>query len=418
MPSNHLPTGQPLTQADLDTLGQRNLALAARKHKPSRRQRIRRVLLKALAKLPVRPLAKPISNRVLLVRPDHIGDMLLTMPAIQALKEAEPSLVLIGLVGNWAAEIMAAYPEVDQVLTLPFPGFNRGRQRQPAWLRPLAPYRDLWRWARMIRQLRPQTAVILRPDHWWGAALAWLAGVPQRVGFANADAMPFLTEAVQDTPAHSVAQNMALINCLLDSAPSTPRLSFPTSRAHQAELDSVLAERRLDLEGQAPIIIHAGGGHPIRGWAASQWAAVADALAEMWGLPVLFTGSYAERQEAAKIRAQMKYYSVNLAGDTNLGQLAALFTRAKIVLGPDTGPLHLAVAVGTPSVHLFGPADPAQFAPYGNPARHILLTSQMACQPCRILDWGGDAPANHPCVRQILPEAVIAAALKACGEAR
>ncbi|MHB8629092.1 MAG: glycosyltransferase family 9 protein [Aggregatilineales bacterium] len=78
-----------------------------------------------------------------------------------------------------------------------------------------------------------------------------------------------------------------------------------------------------------------------------------------------------------------------------------------------TGPLHLAVACGTPTVHLYGPTDPSEFGPWGDPNRHVVLTSAISCRPCRILDWPDTDAANHPCVRDIPPRAVIEAVLRA-----
>ena len=83
------------------------------------------------------------------------------------------------------------------------------------------------------------------------------------------------------------------------------------------------------------------------------------------------------------------------------------------MLGPDSGPLHLAAAVGTPTVALFGPADPVEFGTWGSPEKHIMLWSSIGCRPCRVLDWGGDAPENHPCVREIPVGTVLDAARRA-----
>ena len=84
--------------------------------------------------------------------------------------------------------------------------------------------------------------------------------------------------------------------------------------------------------------------------------------------------------------------------------------RAKVVLGPDSGPMHLAAAVGTPTVALFGPADPLEFAPWGSKDKHIVLTSPIGCRPCRVLDWGDDMAKYHPCVNDITIGQVLEAA--------
>jgi ADP-heptose:LPS heptosyltransferase len=106
----------------------------------------------------------------------------------------------------------------------------------------------------------------------------------------------------------------------------------------------------------------------------------------------------------------MKQAAIIMAGDTRVNQLAALFQRAKVVLGPDSGPLHLAAAVQTPTVTLFGPADPIEFGPWGSPQKHMILTSDIGCRPCRVIDWTGDDLAYHPCVREITVARVLDAA--------
>ena len=82
-----------------------------------------------------------------------------------------------------------------------------------------------------------------------------------------------------------------------------------------------------------------------------------------------------------------------------------------MVLGPDSGPLHLAAAVGAPTLSLFGPADPVEFGPWGPAARHTALASPIACRPCRVLDWGAEDATWHPCLQDISVEQVVSAAL-------
>ena len=101
-----------------------------------------------------------------------------------------------------------------------------------------------------------------------------------------------------------------------------------------------------------------------------------------------------------------------LITDATVGQLAALLKRAQLVLGVDNGPLHLAVAQGTPTIHLFGPTDSHIFGPWGNPAQHIVIASTQRCAgcpmiPCGRLDFGPEELAAHPCVRLIEEQRVI-----------
>jgi len=99
------------------------------------------------------------------------------------------------------------------------------------------------------------------------------------------------------------------------------------------------------------------------------------------------------------------------AGETTLGQLAALLGRCRVVVGVDSGPMHLAVAQGVPTVHLFGPVDPALFGPWGDPERHrvVILEPRLPCMFCNRLDYRVEELSAHPCVRDISGEAVLAA---------
>ena len=129
------------------------------------------------------------NERILLLRPDHLGDVLLTTPAIRALRAAHPDSEIHALVGSWSANVLANFSDLDVVLTLPYPGFTR--LKKAGWR---SPYQLAATSARILRLIGYNTAIILRPDHWWGALLAYLAGIPRRIGYDLPDVAPFLTE--------------------------------------------------------------------------------------------------------------------------------------------------------------------------------------------------------------------------------
>jgi lipopolysaccharide heptosyltransferase II len=390
--------------SDYHDLAQRNIALTAGIHTRTNREQVRGWLLNTIAALPIPP-ARSDGETILLIRPDHLGDVLLTTPAIHALAKARPDARLVALVGPWSAGIISAYPAIDLTLTLPFPGFARHPNRSTT-----RAYLMAWQWAHRLRKLRADSAIILRPDHWWGAMVAKLAGIPNRIGFDLPDVAPFLTQRLPFDHEHAVLHSMALVNPWTgDIPPADVRLDFPVQEDDRQYVDHLLVDN--GFPDYAPrVIIHPGSGTAIKQWAAEKWAAVADELAAAWGTPVIFTGGDHEISLVHHIAGLMRAASINLAGETNIFQLAALYQGARIVLGPDSGPLHVATAVGTPTVQLFGPADPVEFGPWGDPARHAILTTDIACRPCRIIDWPDADPADHPCVRDIPVEAVVTAA--------
>jgi ADP-heptose:LPS heptosyltransferase len=373
--------------------------------------------------------------RILLLRPDHLGDVLMTTPILSALKQRAPNAQITMMVGPWSSEIVARHPDIDCLLTCPFPGFQRAAQK------PLAPYTLLFSVAKQLRGGHYDLAINLRPDFWWGTALIYLARIPRRLGYALEPGRPFLTHALPfHSPEHTTISNLRLASAALQALnyppldePYTPErypLHFtPTAQEHQWVTD-LLKKQAIDtpyivgaglapaLENRAPIVlIHPGSGAAVKLWRTDGWAASADALTKSLTIStpvrIILTGSKNERPMLEEIAQGMKSAAV-LVTDATIGQLAALLAGALIVLSVDSGPLHLAVAQGTPTVQLFGPTDPRIFGPWGIRERHIVLASTHRCPtcpaiPCGRLDFPAYALAAHPCVRLITEQQVLAA---------
>jgi lipopolysaccharide heptosyltransferase II len=374
-------------------------------HQPPLKHRARGAALQALARLPVLARRGGPTGRILLIRPDHLGDVLLTTPAISALRAAIPQAQLHALVGPWSADVLANYDDIDAVLTLPFPGFSRTPKQSLQ-----SPYQLAVSAARHLRRIGYDAAIIFRPDHWWGALLARLAGIPQRIGYALPDVAPFLTTRITHQHEHCVVQSIRLAAALTNAPlPDNAPLRFPLHANDRYWVDGYLSEWGIGEKNKI-IAIHPGSGTWVKRWEDARWAKVADALHEQLDADIVFTGGDHELPMISQIIAQMRHTPVMLVGDATIGQLAALYARALVVLGPDSGPLHLAAAVGTATVSLFGPADPLEFGTWGPSVKHHILTSNIACRPCRVIDWGTDDPANHPCMRDIAMDRVLEAA--------
>lgn len=397
-----------MTTKERSALATRNRVMAQAIHKATFKERTRRELLRFAALIPPLPyqMFEPGSiQRILLIRPDHVGDVLLTTPAIRALRDHLPYAEIHALVGPWSSEVMGSYPDVDLTLTLPFPGFSR-QPRQSLRER----YQFIAITARQLRVIGYSAAIIFRPDHWWGALLAKLAGVPTRIGYDHPDVAPFLTQILPQQHEHVVIKNLRLVEHWTGTLdPSKVLYHFPVEEADQAYVDGYL-----EIWGAKPtariIAIHPGSGAALKNWTEDKWASVGDTLAEQLDAQVVLTGGAHEVILTRNIADRMKTHPIVAAGDTRIRQLAALFARCSVVLGSDSGPLHLAAAVGAPTVTLYGPADPQEFGPWGSPEQHVVITSSIGCRPCRVLDWGGDPPENHPCVRDIGIGAVLEAA--------
>ncbi len=397
---------------DFEAIAARNRARTQAKNRRTLRQEARLALLRLYARLapappghPGDPGQLPPDARILVIRPDHLGDMLFTTPALRALRRSQPQAHITALVGPWAARVLQGNPDVDEVLTCPFPGFTRQPKENV-----VAPYRLLNDYAKKLRPYRFEAALILRPDHWWGALLAHRAAIPLRLGTACPEAAPFLTLALPPTPdRHEVTHNLALIAALPPSPAAAEEgpgvgdeLAFYLSDADRA------CVRRLLGDAPGPwIAIHPGAGAPVKRWRPEAWAQVGDTLARETGAQIVLTGSSSEIALCQAVAAHMRSTPLILAGQTDLGALAAVYARCRLVLGPDSGPLHLAVAMGTPTIHLYGPADPARFGPWGDPSRHRVVTLGLGCSPCHRLDWPEAELEEHPCVWAISVERVL-----------
>ena len=380
---------------DRETLVIRNKQMAAAFHQPSLKHRLRDGVLSAISKAPIVPQNTNV-HRLLIIRPDHLGDVLLSTPAIQAIKRKRPDMSIHVLCGEWSADLLSNYDEIDLALTLQFPGFQRhasSRASNP-WLLAVKS-------AQMLRQIGYSSTIIMRRDHWWGAMLAFLAGIRERIGYDLPNVAPFLTTALKYRRQHAVEQNLRLAETWIGDINSEQiQLVYPLESDDAAYIDKYLGEWQIPPD-QSVICIHPGAGAAIKLWPADKWAKAADILSARFSAAIIFTGSSSEAALISDIAAKMKEKAYIIAGATHIGQLAALYKRSLLVLGPDSGPMHLAAAVATPTVTLFGPADPAEFAPWGNPRRHAVLTSAIGCRPCRILDWRDDPLRYHPCVAEI-----------------
>jgi heptosyltransferase-2/heptosyltransferase-3 len=359
------------------------------------RERLRPAVLRLMAALLLRRTTMPAQQirRVLVIKPDHLGDVLLLTPALRVLRQQLPQAHISLLVGPWSHDVVAHNPDIDTLLTCPFPGFTR-QAKGGVW----EPYRVLIKTAWLLQAGRYDAALIARDDHWWGALLAALAGVPMRIGYAVPSAQPFLTHALpHQADGHVTQQGLGLVKALTGMpAPARPPLRSPSTAKDRAWAAQWFLDRGLDQHQIAAL--HPGTGGQGKLWIASRWAEVADALHER-GMRVLLTGGPGEVALVDLIAAQVRTLPVTLVGTATVGQLAAIYAQCAVVLGVDSGPLHVATSVGTPTGVLFGPSNPQRYGPWGNPLHHHVIRSDLWCSPCNDL---------HVCPRGTAPSECMA----------
>jgi ADP-heptose:LPS heptosyltransferase len=333
------------------------------------------------------------------VRPDHVGDVLLSAPALALLRASLPAARLTYLVGPWAVEAARNGPAVDDLRTLDFPGFAR----QPN-ANVVAPYALLVREASALRRERFDLAVVLRGDHWWGALLALAADVPLRVGGAAPETSPLLTHAVPRTSAEPAAeQSLAIARLAITTVGATVTETGDVQQfvlSDRARRAAEVLLQRHNLGTRRVVAIQPNAGAPLKSWPRERWARLADALIDL-GVDVALVGAPGDAPLLEAVAAAMTGRAARLCGQS-LEDSAGVYARCALVIGVDSGACHLAAAVGTPTVRIFGPAPVSTFGPW--PARfsqHVVSTNGLACAPCGSLE-------DPPCGASATPACMLA----------
>ena len=275
--------------------------------------------------------------------------------------------------------------------------------------------------ANRLRREPFDAAIILRNDFWWGAMLAYLAGIPKRYGYRTPESALFLTKALPfPENVHVTDQSIDLTRSfILDSGgvgckwDGIPRLEpAPTDLEEAAAILEVHGLTR----GEPFAVIHPGAGADIKLWNARRFGEIARFLAATYGLKIVLTGSAAEKSLLDQVKTAAELPVVSLAGNLRIPQLAAVMKLAYLAVGVDSGPMHLAAAVGTPTVHLFGPSDPALFGPRGEAGRHLVVSSSYLCVPCCDLSARPNHNTGGECMSAIDVQMVEDAIRRLLGE--
>ncbi len=296
------------------------------------------------------------SPRILLVRLSAIGDVIHGMPIAAAIRRHYPRAFLAWAVEERAAPLLEGHPAVDERIVLP-----RGWLRSPA---------KVWRLRRQLKILNFDTAIDAQ-GLTKSAAVAWLSGARRRIGMGGRwgrELSRWLNNTLVNTnDLHAIERGLKLLEPLGIRSPAV-EFQLPESTADGSVAEETI--RRLTLDSGFVLFI-SGAGWPSKLWPVDRYAAVADYLRQRWSLTsLLVSGSEAERSRAEEIATQSAGRAV-LAPRVTLSELAALARRARFAIGSDTGPLHLAAAVGTRCIGLYGPWPADKHGPYG--PQHINL---------------------------------------------
>lgn len=316
--------------------------------------------------------------RILIIKLSSLGDVIHTLPALSALRRGYPRAHITWLVEPEAAELLVDHPALDRVLVLPKSKWRRDAASIRQWP---ALGRDLSRFVHDLRSCHYDVVLDFQGLLKSGALLR-LARGKRKVGFAPGKERGdlFLNEKIPypSERLHAVKRYL-LLTQYLDCPEGKPQFVLTIRQTHRDRVAALRARHDLTPE-RALVVLHPGTRWESKLWKEENWAALGDRLQQDHQAQVVFTGSADDRALVERIRARMNTPGVTMVGELGLKELAFLQTQAEVVVTPDSGPMHLAAAVGTPVVALFGPTDPVLTGPFGN--AQTVITKSLRCRPC------------------------------------
>jgi lipopolysaccharide heptosyltransferase II len=341
---------------------------------------------------------------ILCVRLDALGDVLMTTPALAALKESAPRRRITLLTSSAGSAIAPLLPMVDETIIYDAPWMKATARRPDAEF-------DRTFIDRLYRR-RFDAAVIFTvysQNPLPSAMLCYLADIPRRLAHSRENPYQLLTHWIpepepQQFVRHEAQRQLDLV-AAVGARTKDIRLQVRTRPDALSRLWPWLLDRGLAPE-RPWIIVHPGASAPSRRYPPESYASVVRSLVRDHGCQIVFTGSKEEQETIDQIRQVSGAPAVSLAGKTNLEELAALLARAPLLISNNTGPVHLAAAVGTSVVDLYALTNP-QHAPWQVP--HELLFHEVPCKNC----YKSICPeVHHNCLRLVPPDAVVQAACR------
>jgi len=328
------------------------------------------------ARRPTGPGDRP---SILLLRLERVGDLLMTLDAISAVRAQRPGAVIDLVVGRWNESIARMIPGVDRVETLSAPWLARGAGSDS--MRGLAA--RAWSW----RARRYDLAINFEGDI-RSNVLVGLSGAARRVGFPMAGGGPMLTDAVAFDPAsHTRSSALRLVEHAFGLQRGALEGHRPSPGSRRLLLPVDARERAAGLLAAAPagapiVVMHGGGGREIKQWNLERFGEVATRLGRGASATIVLSGSDEDRVVVDSLKAHIApdVSCLDLCGRVDLATLAAILDRSSLLITGDTGPMHLAAALDVPLVAVFGPSDPRRWGPASDRARVVRV--DLACSPC------------------------------------
>jgi heptosyltransferase-3 len=328
-------------------------------------------------------------RNILIIKLRYIGDVLLATPTLRAIKTARPDVRVTMMVNHGSEDVLSGNPDLDEILVL-----DKGSLAAQ------------WRLIAGLRRRRFDTVIDLT-DGDRSAFLSWVSGGPVRIGFNDEHRWRgrCYTEVVRPAAdvQHRIDRDLEALKPIgIQAGSRNPQLWLTPEEENSGDqlLDQLGVQR-----SQSIVILQPGARYWFKAWPPERFAELADQLTSQYSCQVLIGGSHQDGDLAQQIRQMAKSRPVIMAGRTTIKQFAAIAKKSVLFVGSDSGAMHIASAVGTPLVALFGPSNPAEWGPRGGPADVIYMGLD-----CRVCFHPTCRRGEGNCMRLITVDAVYASA--------
>jgi heptosyltransferase-2 len=334
-------------------------------------------------------------KRILVVRTDRIGDVLLSTPAIRALRYNYPAAYIAVMVSPYAKEIVEGNPDIDEVII-----YDKDFKHR-SWLRSL-------KFASRLGKKHFDLALILHPTN-RAHLIAFFAGIKRRVGFDRKLGF-LLTDRIRHTKQegqkHELEYSLDLVRHL-GIQPQDKQLVMPIKPESEKWAEELFSRESLNAQDKL-LGIHPAASCPSKIWPAERFAQAADKLADRYGFKVLIFSGAKDIRLAETLKNNLRHPAVNLAGKTSVSQLASVLKRCRLFISNDSGPVHIACAVGVPVISIFGRSQkglsPQRWGPLGR--KDKILHREVGCIEC----LAHNCVKDFVCLKSISVDDVISAA--------
>ena len=335
---------------------------------------------------------------VLLIRLDNLGDVLLTTPAVKSLKQRFPDARITMLVKEWSFEAVKNNPHIDEIVI-----FNSSWTVPNQEGRNTATVTGIYHLVRRLRMGRFDLAIDFKGDL-RNIFLAYVSGAKRRISYAVRGGGFLLTDVVQyESDIHEIDKNLKLLSSLGINS-EDGKMELHSKAEDVSTMERIFKQKGID-PGRRTIAIHHGGASQFKRWDMEKFVDLAGRLTENNSTNVLVFGGPYERRTSQFAEKPGK--GIFLMPDMTICQMAAAFRRCDLLVCNDSGPMHVALAVGTPTVAIFGPTYPKRFGPK-DLGKNKVVRSGLSCSPC----WHPDKPIGcneRICLKSIDVEEVLGA---------